>query len=134
MKTILTKVAIGICSFNFIFFGLLKTFHMHFTGFTLLDLMKNYNLCSLTFFFFSASVGYTTILGIVQFLSGALILFRRFRVFGLFSCISVQVNICMLNIFYSFGYLITVYNILLLIILLSLSMNYAKKIYYTFNN
>lgn len=134
MKNILKKIAITICSVNFIFFGILKTLHMHFTGFTLQDLLKDYDLCKLTFFFFSASVGYTTVLGISQFLSGLFILLPKLRVFGLFSCLAIQFNICLLNIFYSFGYLITFYNIILLTVLIYLSMNYAKKIYYSFSN
>jgi hypothetical protein len=129
IKSVVRKGLLFVCSANFIVFGLLKLLQMHVSGLKPEELTATFTMSRLTFFYFGSSRGYVAVIGLLQCFSGIAFWIRRLKVFGLIVALGIQSNICLINIFYEFGKMITVYNLVLFSVLLVFSERFIQCIY-----
>jgi hypothetical protein len=112
------------CGLNFILWGGLKVIHVHFNQpepFT-----ANGSLTNLTFFYFSSSPSYVQVIGFLELLTGVFLMKKRWSPAGAYMGLAIQTNICLINLFYAFGYFVTAYNLSIWLLLCIASRPYWK--------
>jgi hypothetical protein len=129
MKHLLPKLALYGCATHFLIFGFLKLMHAHFYGLSWEAFRNQYSLNRLPFFYFSAAPAYLTLIGGFEWLAGACLILGKWRGFGFILGLAIQTNICLINICYGFGILVTTYNCLVGSVLFMLSFPFLKKIH-----
>jgi hypothetical protein len=113
---------------NFLFFGLLKITRLHFSQTQHIILNDTMGLRALTFYYFSAAPVYIQIIGCFQLLAGVCLLFKGSRSVGSCLALAIQTNICLINLCYSFGPLVTIYNCIVFCFLAFFSFPYLKSL------
>ncbi|WDF54795.1 hypothetical protein [Mucilaginibacter sp. KACC 22063] len=108
----LIRYFIGLDMFDI---GLGKIFHAQFrVPLGMLDLPFNeIEGSTLMWAFFGKHYSYTVIIAILQMAAGLLIVFRRTRLFGTIFLLPILLNIILLNYYYDFGPVVSIYTILL---------------------
>lgn len=116
--------------FTYLFWGILKIAGVHFSESNYVINTKEIDLTKLTFFFFSRSPVYVKTLRVFQTIAALLLIFKKSRFIGLLVYLPIVVNTFLLNIFYHFGIIPTLFNFCLSVSCLFLIiLDYRKNLF-----
>lgn len=111
-----------------IFTGVMKVFMGQFTQTDIgLEDVKKVDSVDMVFLFYHASGNYIYIIGLIQMLGGVLLIFKKTSVIGAFICLTIFLNVMLINYYFHWGMGMVIFMTLLnLSFILTLSFEYKR--------
>ena len=97
-----------------IFTGVMKVFMGQFIHSNIgIEDVKKFDSVEMVFLFYHASGNYVYIIGFTQMLAGLLLLFKKTSIIGALICLTVFINVMLLNYYFHWGYGMVIFMALL---------------------